>query len=93
MFKVEFGDFIARFLKLFHSCYIGYEKINCCERFQHQYVMLRGKCFRLQDHFQKDPDVFGKLLLFIRQMPSPLAELDGLQVDSIEKCLDCITNF
>ncbi|KAI6190925.1 1-Cys peroxiredoxin [Aphelenchoides bicaudatus] len=64
---------------LFHSCYIGYQQFNCCERFEHQYVMLRGKCFRLQDHFQKDPDVFGKLLLFVRQMPSPLVERDGLQ--------------
>ncbi|KAI6197828.1 hypothetical protein M3Y94_01271000 [Aphelenchoides besseyi] len=64
---------------LFRACYIGYDKFNCCERFQHQYVMLRGKCFRLQDFYQTEPDIFGKLLLLIRVIPSPLVEVSGLQ--------------
>ncbi len=47
---------------------------------------ISGKCFRLQDHFQKEPDVFGKLLLFVKQMPSPLAEVSGLQVRLFNLC-------
>ncbi|KAI6174375.1 hypothetical protein M3Y98_01183300 [Aphelenchoides besseyi] len=68
---------------LFRSCYIGYDKFKCCERFQHQYVMLRGKCFRLQDFYQTEPDIFGKLLLLIRVMPSPLVEVSGLQPQAV----------
>jgi hypothetical protein len=55
--------------------------------------MLRGKCFRLQDHFQTDPDVFGKLILFLKQMPSPLAEVSGQQQQTVVFISDNFTDI
>ncbi|KAI6216632.1 hypothetical protein M3Y99_01810000 [Aphelenchoides fujianensis] len=96
-YKQFYNDLFIRFgyrcEDLFHSCYVGYEKFDCCERFQHQYVMLRGKCFRLQDFVQTEPDIFGKLLLLIRVLPSPLVEKRGLQPQIVVFISDNFTDI
>uniref|UniRef100_A0A915DD72 Uncharacterized protein n=1 Tax=Ditylenchus dipsaci TaxID=166011 RepID=A0A915DD72_9BILA len=38
------------------KCFYGYEKISCCDVFRPHYVMLRGRCFRIDRFYQTDPD-------------------------------------
>uniref|UniRef100_A0A915DB18 Uncharacterized protein n=1 Tax=Ditylenchus dipsaci TaxID=166011 RepID=A0A915DB18_9BILA len=65
---------------MFQACFSGYEKIPCCDIFRPYYLMLRGRCFRTKQLFQTDPDVFGRLNIYINQMPSRLvSKADGMQ--------------
>ncbi|KAI1714492.1 amiloride-sensitive sodium channel domain-containing protein [Ditylenchus destructor] len=64
---------------LFEACFYGKRPFRCCEHFSPSYVMLRGRCFRLRQFFQHDPDETGKLSLYFRQMPSPFVSIEGKQ--------------
>uniref|UniRef100_A0A1I7S9N7 Beta-galactosidase n=1 Tax=Bursaphelenchus xylophilus TaxID=6326 RepID=A0A1I7S9N7_BURXY len=68
---------------LFHSCYIGYDKFDCCDKFQPRFVMLRGKCYRMIAQFQTAPDVHGRIALLIKQLPSPIVESSKKQPQAI----------
>uniref|UniRef100_A0A914E4K6 Tc1-like transposase DDE domain-containing protein n=1 Tax=Acrobeloides nanus TaxID=290746 RepID=A0A914E4K6_9BILA len=65
------------------SCSYGSEVINCCDIFLDYYMMLRGKCMRLRDFPQEDPDEVGKLTVMMARMHSPLADSTGLQLQSV----------
>uniref|UniRef100_A0A1I7S9N6 Sodium channel protein Nach n=1 Tax=Bursaphelenchus xylophilus TaxID=6326 RepID=A0A1I7S9N6_BURXY len=78
---------------MFHSCFIGYDEFDCCEKFRPQYVMLRGKCFRMQQHFQTDPDYHGRVALQIKQLPSPIVESSKLQPQAVIFCSDNDTDI
>ncbi|KAH7696504.1 Protein DEL-7 [Aphelenchoides avenae] len=65
--------------ELFDRCYYGKHPLNCCDIFESTYVMLRGRCFRLKKFYQADPDIYGKLLMTVRQLPSWFIDKSGLQ--------------
>lgn len=68
------------FFQLFEACFYGSRPIRCCDNFAPTYVMLRGRCFRLKEFYQFDPDEAGKLSLFFHKMPSPFVSVRGKQV-------------
>ncbi|KAH7707513.1 Protein DEL-7 [Aphelenchoides avenae] len=41
--------------------------------------MLRGRCFRLKNFYQTDPDQYGKLVITMKQLPSWFVEKSGKQ--------------
>ncbi|KAI1708076.1 amiloride-sensitive sodium channel domain-containing protein [Ditylenchus destructor] len=65
--------------ELFQECHYGYQKLNCCDIVRPYYVMLRGRCFRIDNFTQTDPDVLGKLSISMNQLHSRLSERSGLQ--------------
>ncbi|CAD5228038.1 unnamed protein product [Bursaphelenchus okinawaensis] len=78
---------------LFYSCYIGYDRFDCCEKFTPQYVMLRGKCYRMEQHYQEAPDIHGRIALLIRQLPSPFVEENGRQPQAVVFVSDNYTDI
>uniref|UniRef100_A0A0N5A3B5 Acid-sensing ion channel 1 n=1 Tax=Parastrongyloides trichosuri TaxID=131310 RepID=A0A0N5A3B5_PARTI len=52
------------------DCSYGGNTIDCCDAFKPTYVLLRGRCFTLNNYYQKDPDEIGKIGLVIGSLPS-----------------------
>jgi hypothetical protein len=53
-------------LQLFQRCLYGYQEIECCDVFIPYYVMIRGRCMRLNHTFyQTDPADMGRIDLFL----------------------------
>ncbi|KAI6226258.1 hypothetical protein M3Y99_01309400 [Aphelenchoides fujianensis] len=73
---------------MFNTCKHGAERVPCCQLFTSHYVMLRGRCFRLNKLFQTDPDYQGRLYLGMNQLPSTLIEKNGLQPQVIAYIAD-----
>ncbi|KAI6171672.1 hypothetical protein M3Y98_00888300 [Aphelenchoides besseyi] len=74
--------------EMFSVCKHGSEIVRCCEIFSSHYVMLRGRCFRLNQLYQTDPDYQGRLYLGMNQLPSVLIEKNGLQPQVIAYIAD-----
>uniref|UniRef100_A0AC35TZZ3 Acid-sensing ion channel 1 n=1 Tax=Rhabditophanes sp. KR3021 TaxID=114890 RepID=A0AC35TZZ3_9BILA len=54
------------------ECYYGGSTFNCCDEFKPVYVLLRGKCLRLKNYYQRDPDEIGKISITVGTLPSSL---------------------
>lgn len=54
--------------------------------------MLRGRCFRLKKFYQHDPDLYGRLLITLKNLTSWFIEKNGIQVDLVVWCSVAGTN-
>ncbi|CAI4224343.1 unnamed protein product [Auanema sp. JU1783] len=73
LFRFVFGENGLKCDEFFVSCYAGSQLLDCCEIFEPQYVMLRGRCFRLKPpYYQNDNDETDKLSIYFRNPRSLL---------------------
>jgi hypothetical protein len=51
---------------MLQRCYYGAHEINCCDVFVPYYVMLRGRCMRLNHTlYQMDPADYGRIDIYL----------------------------
>ncbi|KAH7719715.1 Protein DEL-7 [Aphelenchoides avenae] len=74
--------------QFFDRCFYASKEFRCCDVFKQHYVMLRGRCFRMRDFYQTDPDATGRLTFFVNQLTSPLADPNGAQPQMIAYIAD-----
>ncbi|CAD5219360.1 unnamed protein product [Bursaphelenchus okinawaensis] len=65
--------------ELFYKCFYGQQTINCCEIFQPVYVILVGRCFQLQEYYQTAPNDWGRLHIYMNELPSYFLSASGKQ--------------
>ncbi|KAH7722935.1 Protein DEL-7 [Aphelenchoides avenae] len=82
-FRVLFEKYGYTCGEMFHKCEYGHHKVDCCDIFNSSYVMLRGRCFKLREFYQADPDHHGRLHIVVKQLPSWLIQEDGWQPQAV----------
>ncbi|KAH7707240.1 Protein DEL-7 [Aphelenchoides avenae] len=82
-YKTLFETYGYQCDELFHSCLYGTQHVRCCDIFEQSYVMLRGRCFRLKEFYQTEPDQEGKLVLLMEQLSSWVVEESGVQPQTV----------
>ncbi|CEF71453.1 Na+ channel, amiloride-sensitive family-containing protein [Strongyloides ratti] len=70
VYKFILEDMNFNCTEFFKNCYYGGNDIDCCSIFKSTFVLLRGKCFTLNNFYQRDPDEIGKIGLVIKSLPS-----------------------
>ncbi|KAL3089206.1 hypothetical protein niasHT_021150 [Heterodera trifolii] len=76
-YKNLFEDWGYTCQQFIQRCYFGSKVIhNCCSYFEPYFVMLRGRCMRMNvTLYQKDPADFGRFDVYMNQLPSRLSNL------------------
>ncbi|CAJ0930885.1 unnamed protein product, partial [Mesorhabditis belari] len=83
LFKFVFEENSITCNEFFQQCTQGSLNANCCDIFSPTFVMLRGRCFKLNGYNQNDADELAKLRLFIKNIPSPLVNDNHFQSNVI----------
>lgn len=65
---------------MFSGCRLGGLALDCCDIFHQTYVLLRGRCFRMNSLYQERNDEMGKLALSMNDLPSATYSEMKLQV-------------
>ncbi|CAD5226372.1 unnamed protein product [Bursaphelenchus xylophilus] len=65
--------------ELFYKCFYGHELINCCDIFDPVYVILEGRCFQLKEFYQTSPNDWGRLHMYMHDLPSHFLSASGKQ--------------
>lgn len=70
----------ANSFQLFERCSYGYYEAPCCDYFRPTYVLKRGRCFRLDEFYQKDEGDPGMFIIHMKNLPSNFVNVNGTQV-------------
>uniref|UniRef100_A0A0N5B7H0 Acid-sensing ion channel 5 n=1 Tax=Strongyloides papillosus TaxID=174720 RepID=A0A0N5B7H0_STREA len=65
------------------QCYYGGDYLDCCSVFKPTYVLLRGRCYTLNNFYQRDPDEIGKIGLVIGSLPSAFITNETYQMQLV----------